>query len=132
MEFPSIGTSRSPGGPRLYRRGDVERILRIKDLVFGEGLTLAGARRKIEEEESPAEPVEPAATVGAEAREKLGQIKDGLRSLLNLLGEAPPQKAGAWPPSAKPGLLEFESSEAAAASAAAGGRKGSRRKPARS
>jgi DNA-binding transcriptional MerR regulator len=55
MEFPSIGTSRTPGGPRVYRQADVERILRIKNLVFSEGLTLAGARRRLEEDEAPAE-----------------------------------------------------------------------------
>ena len=36
--------------PRVYRRADVERVLRIKQLVFVEGLTLAGARRRLEEE----------------------------------------------------------------------------------
>jgi DNA-binding transcriptional MerR regulator len=129
MEFPSIGTSRSPGGPRVYRRADVERILRIKDLVFSEGLTLAGARRRIEEDEAPAESVEPVAVVGAETREKLDRIRDGLRALLNMLGDAAPPKAGGWPPPVKPGLLEFEPSEAAGP--AAGVKKGSRRKPAR-
>jgi DNA-binding transcriptional MerR regulator len=131
LEFPSIGTSRSPGSPRVYRRADVERILQIKDLVFSEGLTLAGARRRLEEEEAPAEPVEAAPVVGAEAREKLGEIRNGLRALLDLLGEAPPRRTGAWPPPAKPGLLEFEASETAGAAPAAGPKKGSRKKPAR-
>ncbi len=78
LEFPSIGTSRSPGGPRVYRKADVERILQIKDLVFSEGLTLAGARRRLDEEEAPAEPAEAPAAVDPEAREKLGEIRDGL------------------------------------------------------
>ena len=54
MEFTDLGVVKSPGGPRVYRRTDLDRVLRIKQLVFGEGLTLAGARRKIEEE--PAQP----------------------------------------------------------------------------
>ena len=41
-------------GARVYRRADVERVLRIKQLLYGEGLTLAGVRRKLTEEQ-PAE-----------------------------------------------------------------------------
>ena len=36
-EFPDLGVSKSAGGPRIYRRPDVERVLRIKQLVFSEG-----------------------------------------------------------------------------------------------
>ena len=36
--------------PRLYRASDVELVLRIKQLVFEEGLTLSGARRRLEED----------------------------------------------------------------------------------
>ena len=49
-EFPGLGAAARPGGPRIYRRSDVEQILRIKQLVFAEGLTLAGVRHRIEGE----------------------------------------------------------------------------------
>ncbi len=49
-EFPDLGVAKTEGGPRVYRRGDVERVLRIKHLLFVDGLTLAGARRKLQEE----------------------------------------------------------------------------------
>ena len=49
-EFPDLGVSKTQGAPRVYRREDVERVLRIKHLLFAEGLTLAGARRKLQEE----------------------------------------------------------------------------------
>ena len=52
-EFPELGISKTPGGPRVYRRADVERVLRIRDLVFTEGLTLAGVRRRFEAENPP-------------------------------------------------------------------------------
>src|SRR5258708_31714456 len=52
-EFPSLGVAKAPGGPRVYRRADVEQVLRIKHLLLVEGLTLAGARRKMEEEAAP-------------------------------------------------------------------------------
>ena len=128
QEFPAIGTSRSPGGPRLYRRADVERILRIKDLVFTEGLTLAGARRRLEEEEDTpsAGAVVP---VDADARERLGEIRSGLRALLDMLADAPRKKAGAWPP--QPTLPEFEGMDGVAAPAL-GAKKSTKRKPARS
>ena len=50
-EFPDLGVAKTEGGPRVYRRADVERVLRLKHLLFVEGLTLAGARRKIAEEQ---------------------------------------------------------------------------------
>ena len=46
-EFPGIGIQKSPESPRLYRQSDLEQVQRIKQLVFGEGLTVAGARRQI-------------------------------------------------------------------------------------
>ena len=50
-EFPDLGLSKTPGGPRIYRRVDVERVLRIRDLLFIEGLTLSGVRRRFESEQ---------------------------------------------------------------------------------
>jgi DNA-binding transcriptional MerR regulator len=48
-EFPGIGVQKSQDGPRLYRQADVDQVLRIKQLVFGEGLTLAGARKRLDD-----------------------------------------------------------------------------------
>ena len=132
MEFPSIGASRTPGGPRVYRQADVERILRIKNLVFSEGLTLAGARRRLEEEAAPAEGEAPAPVVDAGAREKLGEIRTGLRALLDMLGDAHPKKEGSWPPPVKPGVLEFEPAEGGGARSAGGTKKSPKKKAARS
>jgi len=63
-EFPDLGVAKAEGGPRVYRRADVERVLRIKQLLYGEGLTLAGVRRKLTEERPPevtTDPTVPAA-----------------------------------------------------------------------
>ncbi|MGE3188893.1 MAG: MerR family transcriptional regulator, partial [Vicinamibacterales bacterium] len=49
-EFPALGDTGSATGARAYRQPDVELVLKIKQLVFGEGLTLAGARRRLEED----------------------------------------------------------------------------------
>jgi len=60
-------------------------------LLLVEGLTLAGARRKLEEEAPPVLPDEPAMNElnelrGRNARERLTAVKQGLRSILELLG----------------------------------------------
>src|SRR5688500_3063815 len=85
-EFPSLGKS-SGGGPRVYRRADVEMVLRIKQLVFGEGLTLAGARRRLEEQ--PGETSVAAGAVadvlGDMARSRLRQVRTGLEAIMRLL-----------------------------------------------
>lgn len=85
-EFPNLGVARSAGGSRVYRRADVEQVLRIKHLLLDEGLTLAGVRRKLEEESAPVAD-EPAIEelLGRNARERLTQVKRGLQSLLELL-----------------------------------------------
>src|SRR3977135_1683610 len=44
-EFPNLGVAKSAGTPRVYRRSDVEQVVRIKHLLLVEGLTLAGAGR---------------------------------------------------------------------------------------
>src|SRR5216110_1320025 len=49
-EFPKLGIAKAPGAPRVYRRKDVEQVARIRHLLLVEGLTLAGARRKLEED----------------------------------------------------------------------------------
>ncbi|MBA2353073.1 MAG: MerR family transcriptional regulator [Acidobacteria bacterium] len=92
-EFPDLGLSKTPGGPRIYRRADVERVLRIRDLVFSEGLTLSGVRRRFDSEQpQPVDQVptvaEPAATaVGFNdaTRAQIVKLKQELRSLLDLL-----------------------------------------------
>lgn len=86
-EFPGLGVSKTADGPRIYRRADVEQVLRIKHLLLVEGLTLAGARRKLEEETAPVAADAPALDelIGRNARERLTEIKRGLRSILDLL-----------------------------------------------
>jgi DNA-binding transcriptional MerR regulator len=86
-EFPELGVAKTPGGPRVYRRADVERVIRIKHLLLVEGLTLAGARRRLEEESTPVAVDTPGIDelIGRNARERLTEDKRGLRSLMDLL-----------------------------------------------
>jgi DNA-binding transcriptional MerR regulator len=86
-EFPELGIAKTAGAPRVYRRKDVEQVARIKHLLLVEGLTLAGARRKLEEETALVGADAPAIDelIGQNARERLTTIKRGLRSILELL-----------------------------------------------
>ena len=88
-EFPQIGQVPAGGGPRLYRRADVELVLRIKQLVFEEGLTLSGARRRLEEDggERNGAAVLVQEVVGDRVREQLRQVKSGLQSILAMLSD---------------------------------------------
>ncbi len=86
-EFPQLGKATSGGGPRVYRQEDLEMVLRIKSLVFGEGLTLAGARRRLDEmsDEDAAPPALLVPALGDQARARVRSVRDGLRDLLQML-----------------------------------------------
>ena len=92
-EFPGIGVQKSPDSPRLYRQSDIEQVQRIKQLVFGEGLTLAGARRRLEQTAAPGASDEEVAEVldalASDARTRIASVRDGLKSILKLLSAAP-------------------------------------------
>lgn len=49
-EFPFLNAGLTAKGHKVFRRQDVEIIKRLKELLLKEKFTLAGARRKIEEE----------------------------------------------------------------------------------
>lgn len=89
-EFPDLGVSRAEGGPRVYRRVDLDRVLRLKHLLFVEGLTLAGARRKLQSEQPPATEA-PAldALLSSDARERILEVKRGLREIAAMLAKTP-------------------------------------------
>src|SRR5438046_9735225 len=44
-EFPSLSPKKSGTGHRLYRRKDVELLLRIKELLYDKRFTIEGARQ---------------------------------------------------------------------------------------
>ena len=93
-EFPGIGVQKSADSPRLYRQSDIDQVKKIKQLVFGEGLTLAGARRRIEETEhqlgaADKDVEEVLEALASDARTRIASVRDGLRSILKLLSSAP-------------------------------------------
>jgi DNA-binding transcriptional MerR regulator len=89
-EFPDLGVAKTASGPRVYRRADVERVLRIKHLLFVDGLTLAGARRRMTEEglgpaDETVEDADVAALIDGETRQELRNVKRGLQWILGVL-----------------------------------------------
>jgi DNA-binding transcriptional MerR regulator len=88
-EFPQIGQVPAGGGPKLYRKSDVELVLRIKQLILDEGLTISGARRRLEEDNGSESETSVLVdeVVGDRVREQLRQVKSGLQSILEMLSE---------------------------------------------
>ena len=90
-EFPDLGVAKTAGGPRVYRRGDVERVLRLKHLILVDGLTLAGARKRLIEEGAVATPVEDVSDsdvtsmMDEAARTGLKDVKRGLQWIMGVL-----------------------------------------------
>jgi len=52
-EFSSIRPNKSRSNQRLYRKQDVELILHLKDLLYNQGFTIAGARKKLRQKRTP-------------------------------------------------------------------------------
>jgi len=55
-EFPQLAPNKSRTGQRIYRSRDVHLILEIKKLLYEEGYTIAGARKKLGMDSEPAPP----------------------------------------------------------------------------
>jgi DNA-binding transcriptional MerR regulator len=49
-EFPMLAPQKNRAGQRVYRRKDVEMVMRIRDLLYEEKFTIAGAKKKLADE----------------------------------------------------------------------------------
>jgi DNA-binding transcriptional MerR regulator len=64
-EFRAIRPAKSARGQRVYSRRDVENLMRVRELLYKEGFTIAGAKKKLHRPASRLEPdplVEPCDT----------------------------------------------------------------------
>ena len=89
-EFPQLAPNKSGGGQRLYTQRDLDIILRIKQLLYSEGFTIAGAKKKLEGEASSDSefPAPPAPTPAAKDLTKaLLNVKKELTAILQMLEE---------------------------------------------
>lgn len=78
-EFPSLAPNKSGGGQRLYTRREIDIILRIKQLLYSEGFTIAGAKKKLEVE------LTAPAVAGGSRDDVLQHVRAELRDILRLL-----------------------------------------------
>ena len=86
-EFPILKPGKTPSRHRLYRRRDVEILLEIKHLLYEEGFTIAGAKKRLKEREKD----ESALVVPQQIdyRRELNAIREDLRALHRILGDKP-------------------------------------------
>ena len=105
-EFTALAPAKNSSGQRIYRRRDIETVVRIKQLLYDEGFTIAGAKNRLEAEltgRTPTPPTEAArsetpvpATVSASPtpnsaagddreRSVLLEVREQLREILTLL-----------------------------------------------
>ena len=52
-EFSMLAPQKNKAGQRVYRRKDVEMVFRIRDLLYEQKFTIAGAKKKLQEESRP-------------------------------------------------------------------------------
>lgn len=86
-EFPQLKPSKSNTGQRLYRRKDVENVVRVKRLLYQEGYTINGARQylKTEAKRDRSQTALPFAQPSTASPAELLPIKKGLQEVLAIL-----------------------------------------------
>ena len=95
-EFPTLSPPKSKSGQRTYRPRDIELLLRIKQLLYEEGFTIAGARKRLETgsvpkaapsnvRSRPARRKPDPGTAPAGKPDRLNKVKSELENILTLL-----------------------------------------------
>lgn len=55
-EFPALHPKKSKGNQRVYTKREIDLILQIKKLLYQEGMTIAGAKKKLNGAPIPSDP----------------------------------------------------------------------------
>ena len=85
-EFRSIRPKKSARGQRVYSRRDVETLARVKELLYDQGFTIAGAKRRLRERGvEPPDPGDPSVEEARRMREALLELRGELSGLLDEL-----------------------------------------------
>ena len=121
-EFPALAPAKNSSGQRIYRRKDIETVLRIKQLLYDEGFTIAGAKKRLEAELESGRPQTrkasvatsppaatdpndesggaPASVLDTAAKEQIETLRQGVREgldqtrdLLAMLADEPAKKS---------------------------------------
>ena len=83
-EFPQLKPVKSSTGQRMYRKRDVESVLRIKQLLYEQGFTISGARQQLRSE-TKTDKTQTAIPFPATSNSEIQYIRQGLREILTML-----------------------------------------------
>jgi DNA-binding transcriptional MerR regulator len=83
-EFPQLRPIKSSTGQRMYRKRDVESVLRIKQLLYEQGFTISGARQHLRAEVK-SDKSQAAIPFPTQAVPEIQHIRQGLQEILDLL-----------------------------------------------
>jgi DNA-binding transcriptional MerR regulator len=84
-EFRTVRPTKSARGQRVYTRRDVESLLRVRELLYKEGFTIAGARKKLRQ----SSPSAPHPAEAGRARKELLAMRQEIEAFLAELGPSP-------------------------------------------
>jgi DNA-binding transcriptional MerR regulator len=84
-EFEALKPSKAPSRHRLYKKRDVELLLDIKRLLYTEGFTIEGARKKLKESRKEEKHQLKLPLADQKYRNALIKVKRELQSLRKLL-----------------------------------------------
>ncbi len=79
-EFPMLRPKKNKGGNRHYQKRDIEMINQIKQLLYKENYTIAGARKRLRQMESA--PEKKKLIIKAKKNTVMGEIKKELEDIL--------------------------------------------------
>ena len=83
-EFSMLAPQKNRAGQRVYRKRDVESVLRIKQLLYEQGFTISGARQQLRAE-TKSDKTQSAIPFPTHSASEIQHIRQGLREILNLL-----------------------------------------------
>jgi DNA-binding transcriptional MerR regulator len=82
-EFRNIRPTKSAKGQRVYARRDVENLMRVRELLYSERFTIAGAKKKLQEAEPPPHPSD---DLHERVRQRLLAARADIEAFLEELG----------------------------------------------
>jgi DNA-binding transcriptional MerR regulator len=91
-EFKLLRPKKNPAGQRLYRKKDIELVLRIKTLLYDERLTLEGAKKRLRGDTRAGAQMD-LGLRDAALETALRRVRDRLRSLRERLGRPGDRRA---------------------------------------
>ncbi len=87
-EFPQLKPTKSSTGQRMYRRRDVEHVVRIKQLLYTEGYTIAGAREHLKQETRGAKSQAALPFAPVRPKGEWKRVRQGLQEILTILSSS--------------------------------------------